>query len=114
MQLRDTIRVLEERGKLVRVTAPISKTYEIAGVLKRLEPTPVLFENVIESDFQVVGNLFCGKPAFADVFGVRLSEIIPTLTRLRPRRTHLDGFFPNLTIFHPHASSIITPYLTST
>ena len=87
MQLRDTIRVLEERGKLVRVTAPISKTYEIAGVLKRLEPTPVLFENVIESDFQVVGNLFCGKPAFADVFGVRLSEIIPTLTRAIENRS---------------------------
>ena len=51
MSLRDYIRRLDERGELIHVTAPISKTHEIAGVLKQLEPAPVLFENVRESAF---------------------------------------------------------------
>ena len=46
MSFRDHLRHLEESGKLVRIWAPISKTYEIAGVLKELEPNPVLFEQV--------------------------------------------------------------------
>ena len=42
MSLRDYIQRLDTRGVLITVTAPISKTYEIAGVLKQLEPKPVL------------------------------------------------------------------------
>ena len=49
MSLRDYIARLDKQKRLVHVTAPISKTYEIAGVLKKLEPAPVLFENVIET-----------------------------------------------------------------
>ena len=81
MSLRDYIQKLEAQNGLIKVTAPISKTYEIAGVLKELEPVPVLFEHVQESNFRVVGNLFCTKAAFADYFGIDLSDIIPTLTR---------------------------------
>ena len=46
MSLRDYLHQLDERGDLIKVSAPISKTYEIAGVLKQLEPKPVLFECV--------------------------------------------------------------------
>ena len=46
MSLRDTLRQLEARDQLTRIKTPISKTYQIAGVLKKLEPTPVLFEQV--------------------------------------------------------------------
>lgn len=81
MSLRDYIRRLDERGALIHVTAPISRTHEIAGVLKKLEPAPVLFENVRESAFPVIGNLFCSKTAFADYFGIPVNEIIPTLSR---------------------------------
>ena len=81
MSLRKTFDRLEERGGLIRVTEPVSKTLEIAGVLKGLEPTPVLFENVKESRFGVAGNLFCSKASFADYFGIRVSDIIPALAR---------------------------------
>jgi len=81
MSLRTYLGKLEEEGQLLRVTEPISKTNEIAGVLKRLEPRPILFENVKESPFRVVGNLFCGKGPFADYFGIQPSEIIATMTR---------------------------------
>ncbi len=81
MSLRDYLQKLEASGRLIRVTAPISKTYEVAGVLKKLEPSPVLFENVKESSFGVMGNLFCSKAAFADFFNIPVAQIIPTLAQ---------------------------------
>ena len=79
MSLRDYLHALDERGELIKITAPISKTYEIAGVLKQLEPKPVLFECVKESPFRVMGNLFCNKAMFAAYFGTQVNEIIPFL-----------------------------------
>jgi UbiD family decarboxylase len=71
---------LDTQKKLIRVSEPISKVFEIAGVLKQVEPRPILFERVRESDFPVVGNLFCSKAAFADYFGISVAAIIPFLT----------------------------------
>ena len=81
MSLRDYLKKLDETGRLLHVSAPISKNYEIAGVLKKVEPEAVLFEKVKDSDFRVVGNLFGSKAAFASYFGIPISEIIPALTR---------------------------------
>lgn len=57
MSFRNYIRRLEERVNLITVSEPISTNYEMAGVLKELEPVPVLFENVREANLRVVGNL---------------------------------------------------------
>lgn len=81
MSFRSYIKQLEERGSLVMVSEPISTTYEVAGVLKGLEPEPVLFKNIGEADFRVVGNLFPSKAAFADYFSLSTGQIIPTLAR---------------------------------
>lgn len=87
MPLREYLHKLEEQGELIRVRAPISKTFEIAGVLKQMEPQPVLFEHVKESAFPVAGNLFCSKAAFAGYFGIPVAGIIPFLTdAIRDRR----------------------------
>jgi len=80
MSLREYVQRLEAKKKLTRVSEPISKTLEIAGVLKQMEPTPILFEQVRESEFPVTGNLFCSKAAFADYFGIQVAELIPFLT----------------------------------
>ena len=82
MSFRSYIKRLTERGDLVTVHEPISKTYLAAGVLKGLEPQPVLFEDIRESEFRVVGNLFPSKTTFADFFGMTKNEIIPTLARV--------------------------------
>lgn len=87
MSLRSYIQSLVDRQGIVRVQAPVSSQYEIAGVLKQLEPEPVLFENVIGSEFQVTGNLFCAKASFADYFGIPVHEIIPMLTEAINRRS---------------------------
>lgn len=66
---------------MLNVSAPISQEYEIAGLLKKVEPRPVYFSNVRESTFDVAGNLFCSKAAFAGYFGVAPQELIPMLVR---------------------------------
>ena len=81
MSHRSYIKRLTARGNLVTISEPISSTYEISGMLKKLEPSPVLFEQVREVDFKVVGNLFPSKAAFADYFDLSTDEIIPTLAR---------------------------------
>ncbi len=87
MSFRDYLSRLENRRELLKIHTPISKHYEIAGVLKELEPKPVMFENVVGSPFRLVGNLFCGKATFADYFGISISEIIPTMTRAIENRS---------------------------
>lgn len=87
MSLREYLSHLEQNGSLLKIGAAISKDYEIAAMLKYLEPRPVLFENVREAPFRVAGNLFCGKSAFADYFGISRREIIPFLTRAIERRS---------------------------
>jgi UbiD family decarboxylase len=74
------LQLLDEQNKLIHVSRPISKTYEISGVLKKLEPAPVIFEQVKESRFPVIGNLFCDKASFAAYFGIPVNQIIPALT----------------------------------
>ncbi len=79
MSLRNYIQRLDRQKKLIRVSEPISKNLEISGVLKQMEPRPVLFERVRESAFPVIGNLFCSKAAFAEYFEIKVAEIIPFL-----------------------------------
>jgi len=81
MTFREYLGELESQGNLIRITTPISKNYEIPAILKKLEPTPVLFENVKESPFGVVGNLFCEKKSIANYFGIHPSDITPMLIK---------------------------------
>lgn len=87
MILEEYIKELQQNGKITTITERISKNLEIAGVLKSLEPQPVLFENVKESEFRVTGNLFCNKKQISDYFGITTEEIIPTLTRAIEKRS---------------------------
>ncbi len=80
MSLRTHLAKLDEQERLLHVRKPISKTYEVAGVLKQVEPRPALFEQVRESAFQVAGNLFCSKASFAEYLGIPTSGIIPALS----------------------------------
>ncbi len=80
MTLRDYLKQLDVEGRLIHISEPISKKHEIAAVLKELEPRPVVFENVIESDYRVVGNIFCTKSDFADYYGISVADIIPMLS----------------------------------
>lgn len=81
MGLREHLLKLEKEGSLLKITKPVSKSLEAAGILKAVEPKPVLFENVKDSDFRIMGNLFCSKDSVASYLGISTSEIIPTLSK---------------------------------
>ncbi|MFX1482717.1 MAG: UbiD family decarboxylase [Promethearchaeota archaeon] len=87
MILEEYIKKLQQEEKITTITRSVSKDLEIAGVLKTLEPTPVLFESVKESQFRVAGNLFCNKAQVADYFGITPEQIIPTLTKAIENRS---------------------------
>ena len=103
MGLRDYLEGLDEKGLLKKVDVEVSKKLEISGILKEMEPTPVMFNNVKESDFRVVGNVFCTKNVIASYFNVSTSDLIPMLSR-----AILESSEPEV-IKNAHCQEIIEP-----
>ncbi|MFX1468997.1 MAG: UbiD family decarboxylase [Promethearchaeota archaeon] len=87
MGFREYINQIDEDGLLRKVNLEVSKKLEIAGILKEIEPTPVIFNNVRESEFRVVGNVFCTKSVIASYFGVTPSDLIPMLSKAIKERS---------------------------
>ena len=81
MSLRTYLDLLNRTGIMLEITKPVSKHFEAAGILKALEPQPVSFQSIEESDFRVMGNLFCTKESFADYLNIPVEALIPTLTQ---------------------------------
>lgn len=81
MSLRSYLEQLTNSGEMLSIDTPVSTTYEMAGILKKLEPRPVLFEKVKQSTFRVMGNLFSSKAAFAGYFSLQVKDIIPALSQ---------------------------------
>jgi UbiD family decarboxylase len=80
MSFRSHLDALEKSGRLVVIREPVSKRYEMAGILKKLEPRPVLFERVKDSPYRTAGNLLCGKEPFAEYLRTEPARIISTLS----------------------------------
>ncbi len=87
MGFREYINQIDEKGLLRKVDVKVSKKLEISGILKEIEPTPVMFNNVQESEFRVVGNIFCTKNVIASYFGVTPVDLIPMLSKAISERS---------------------------
>jgi 2,5-furandicarboxylate decarboxylase 1 len=87
MGLREYLNKLDKAGSLLKITQPVSKRLEAAGILKAVEPKSVLFENVTDSDYRIMGNLFCSKESVATYLGITTDEIIPTLSKAIEERS---------------------------
>lgn len=87
MSLREYMQRIQQDGGLTSISEPISKQYQLAGVLKELEPQPVLVEKVLESHLGVVGNLFCTKKSFADYLNIQPNQIIQRLSDAIQKRS---------------------------
>ncbi|KKN30869.1 hypothetical protein LCGC14_0829660 [marine sediment metagenome] len=81
MGFREYLNQIDEKGLLKKVDVEVSKNLEISGILKGIEPTPVLFNKVKESEFRVAGNIFCTKDVIASYFGVTPADLIPMLSK---------------------------------
>ncbi len=63
MSMRRFLEILQENNNLRTITQPVDRHLEAAGILKALEPQPILFTNITGGDFPVAGNLYCNKSA---------------------------------------------------
>jgi len=81
MGFREYLDKIDEKGLLRKVDAEVSTKLEISGILKETEPTPVIFNNVKESEFRLIGNMICTKNVIASYFGVSPTDLIPMLSK---------------------------------
>jgi len=87
MGFREYLKKIDEKRLLRKVNVEVSKKLEISGILKEIEPTPVMFNNIKESEFRLVGNMFCTKNVIASYFGVSPADLIPMLSRAITERS---------------------------
>jgi UbiD family decarboxylase len=87
MGFREYINQIDKEGILRKIDIEVSKKLEISGILKEIEPIPVIFNNIKESDFRVVGNVFCTKNVIASYFGVTPADLIPMLSKAISERS---------------------------
>ncbi|MEA3326285.1 MAG: UbiD family decarboxylase [Chloroflexota bacterium] len=126
MSLRDHLNQIRQQGQLHQIQEPVSKHYQAAGILKSLEPDSVMFQTIVESDFPVMGNLFCTKASFAYYLGIKQQDIIPTLTQAivkhTPPQVVSNAPCQEVVIHHPdldalpilfHCEGDGGPYITS-
>ncbi|MCX8200233.1 MAG: UbiD family decarboxylase [Candidatus Micrarchaeota archaeon] len=77
--LREFIYELEREGTLKKVKRPVSLKYELASVLHHAGETPLLFENVKESEIPAVGNIFANKSLVAKYLNLHKEELTKAL-----------------------------------
>ena len=101
MSLRTYLDLLNRTETLLEIKKPVSKHLEAAGILKALEPQAVSFQSIEESDFRVMGNLFCTKESFADYLNIPVEALIPTLTQA------IDHPSQPAIITNPHCQEVV-------
>ncbi len=79
MSLGQFVTLLEEKGLLVKISKEASPKYEIPTIMKMMDGTPLLFENVKGHDMPVVANICSTRELVALGLGIREDEIINTL-----------------------------------
>lgn len=87
MAFREYINQIDDKGILRKVDIEVSKKLEISGILKEIEPIPVMFNKIRESKFRVIGNLFCTKDVIASYFGTTPADLIPMLSKAMKNRS---------------------------
>ncbi len=79
MTLNEFVTVLEEKGLLVRIRNEADPKFEIPTIMKKMDGTPLLFENVKGHDMGVVANICSTRQLVALGLGVQEDEILKTL-----------------------------------
>jgi 2,5-furandicarboxylate decarboxylase 1 len=87
MGFREYLKKIEDSKQLRKINIEVSKRLEIPGILKNMEPTPIMFNNIKESEFRVIGNLFCTKSVIASYLDVTPRDLIPMLSKAIEKRS---------------------------
>lgn len=79
MNLSEFVDKLDKEGLLLRIKKPVSVKYEIPTLMKMMEPKPLLFENVKESEYNVVANVYSSRKMLAKALGMDEKKFIKRL-----------------------------------
>ena len=97
MNLREFVKLLEEKGLLLRVKRPVDIKYEIPTLIRMINDKPIIFENVKNFPNPVVANICSTRDLVSLGLGINPNEIIAKLASAieNPREPKLgktDGF----------------------
>ncbi len=74
--LRNYISLIKKSGDLKTIKAPVSTKYEIAGITAKVDGSfAVLFENIKESNFNLIANLVGTRKRFSQAIGSNETKI---------------------------------------
>lgn len=99
--LQEFIRVLDDAGELLRITAPVSRVLEITRITDIMSKSPgggkaLLFEHVQDSEFPVLTNAFGSERRICMALGVPdlevLSERLRRLLQVEPPKSAREAF----------------------
>lgn len=76
MSLRKFLDELEKEGNLKRIIKMVDPNIEIAGILSENDTTTVIFEDVKDSSYRLVGGICSSRENFAKAFGIEKDELL--------------------------------------
>lgn len=79
MKLREFVKMLDEKGLLVKIERPVDVKYEMATLMKLLDGKPVLFQNVKGFEMPAAANLCSSRELIALGLGIKRGQIIAKL-----------------------------------
>ncbi len=80
MSFRSFIAKLEKENKLIKINKKVSTEFEIANILAALDGKVVLFNNVKDSNFSVVGNVVSTRELIASALEIEKEQILQKLS----------------------------------
>ncbi len=79
MNFREFVKVLDEKGLLVRIKRPVDTRYEISSLIRLVGGKPLMFEHVKGFSMPVVANLCSTRELVAMALGVKPDELLVRL-----------------------------------
>lgn len=79
MEFREFVRLLDQRGALVKIKKPVDVRFEVSTLVKMLQGRPVIFENVKGFNMPVVSNVCATRELVALGLGIDKKDVIKTL-----------------------------------
>ena len=97
MKLREFVKLLDEKGLLVKIERPVDVKYEMATLMKLLDGKPILFKNVKGFEISVVANLCSSRESIGIGLGIGREQIIAKLAEAidnpkEPKLVKAEGY----------------------
>jgi UbiD family decarboxylase len=76
---RSFIDGLKKEGRLALAKRPVSKNLDLAGLMHALDGSPVFVQDVPDSAYPAVGNVFSTRELVCDYLGITRGQLMPKL-----------------------------------